>query len=190
MQADERTTTIQAFLPKIEADIRRRAYTDRPPRVFLGFISLGWQRSFLKRRNEHFTRERSFYSHVIGALGALGRSTDDSRLTAKMEVAAGLLQKAAKSERKWNPWLLDLPAFMKEFRGHSLYQLQLNDMIAAALTMALSSPVSIEGEPVRPSSARIVGVAAADMRKHFAQQAIAEDQILYYLKILSSEQRR
>lgn len=177
----------RALLPQIEADVRRREDTDRP----LSWVSFGW--TLCKRRNEHFARQRSFYSHVIEALRAHGQATNDDRLLAVVERAAVLLDEAAAAEPEKKPGLRYHLIFgylrlFADFRKHSLRQLELNEVISAALRIAVDPRISIKDESLVPQRSFLtiwLRGMAPEVNKHFARQALAEDQILHYLRALA-----
>ena len=186
---EERVKGMEALMSHIDADIRQRADTDRP------FSHMRWAHYYFKRRNEHFARERAFYNHVIQALRTFGRAVGDDRVVQTAEETAGLLHEATVAEPLKKGWIFRPPGGLVElaveFRKHSQRQQALNDMIGVALGLVLGSSVSISGESMPSRSAWTYSwqprLALADINKHLAQQAAAEDQILSYLKMIASQ---
>lgn len=172
---------VRALLPAIEADILRRAETDRQMSMW---TTAPWTR--FKRLNQHFERQRSLYGHFLEALRVHGEETNDERLLAVIERAAGVLA-LAEAERVRT--FFRGPRAWEVLHLHSFRQAELTAAISKALSLALGRSITIVDDSqvvLRDAhSPAVPFVLFRDINRHFSEQALAEDQIVAHLRALA-----
>lgn len=222
-----------ASLPLIESDIRRRVDTDKQMSfgtyilwiIGLSIFTLGIglavyvfviQYQLIERRNQHFARQRSFYTNVLRVLrekaDATGRQ-DALQMVSRAE--AELNDAIVREGGEHNPWIwgvilpiltLGIASFYTywfltvDYRRHSVRQRQLTDTVSEALRQVTGNPTTVVDESVVPDrnywiyllltlvTFGLFGiywqyVLFNDPNVHFARQAIAEDQLVSYLRV-------
>ena len=222
-----------ASLPLVESDIRKRVDTDKEMSfgtyilwiIGLSIFTLGIglavyvfviQYQLIERRNQHFARQRSFYTNVLRVLREKAEATENQEALQMVSRAEAELNDATVREGgDHNPWLwgVILPILTLgiatlytywfltvDYRRHSIRQRKMTDTVSEALRQVTGNPTTVVDESVVPDrnywiyllltvvTFGLFGiywqyVLFNDPNVHFARQAIAEDQLVSYLRV-------